>query len=376
MSFRSRDQEDGWHDAYHDDPFEEKSNRKFKKNLLTSLAVIAGSLLFYQNTLAANISLNLGNGNEFGQGLTQAVACSGNSKLLITPTSTFTNSSGSGSYSLSNIKVSNIPDSCFGSDFVINVYGDTSTAALALFNTSSTDAIIYNNSGTFEAGVGSTGMTVSSGSGSFTATFTSPVAVSNNIYKVTIQSTPHAVASCAQGGTCSVGDTGPGGGTVFYVSAAAFTETGAPCASTCRYLEAAPNTWYGGSSDPGLPWSADTTTGTSINSQAIGSGYSNTTALIALNSTPGYAMTAARAYRGPNNLNDWFLGSYLEMDKLAIYANARGNIGFRDWYWVSSDQSPTYPGYGWVRMFYNGAGYQGGWKLKSISYYVRPIRAF
>ena len=48
--------------------------------------------------------------------------------------------------------------------------------------------------------------------------------------------------TCAQGGTCIVGNVGPGGGRVFYAPGTAFTMTDAPCGSTCRYLESAPIT--------------------------------------------------------------------------------------------------------------------------------------
>jgi hypothetical protein len=306
-----------------------------------------------------------------------AIACSGSTNVTVTPKSFLKNEANeTGTHYLESIQVSNIPSGCSGVDFVLNAFDDSSSTPLALFNSTSTSAVVYNNNGTFQPGVGMSGFSVSSRTGSFTITFTEPVAQSSSVFKITMQSSQHTFATCAQGGTCSVGDVGPGGGTVFYVSAGAFTAAGTQCASTCRYLEAAPNTWYGGSNDPGLRWSADTTTATGVSARSIGSGFSNTSSLIAFNSTPGYAATEARAYRGPKNLSDWSLPSYDEMDQLALYANARGNVGFRDWYWVSSDQSPTYPGSGWVRMFYNGGGYQGGWKLKSNTYYVRPIRAF
>jgi hypothetical protein len=47
-------------------------------------------------------------------------------------------------------------------------------------------------------------------------------------------------ASCAKGGRCKLGDIGPGGGTVFYVSKSFFTSTGSVCDLNCRYLEASP----------------------------------------------------------------------------------------------------------------------------------------
>ena len=48
--------------------------------------------------------------------------------------------------------------------------------------------------------------------------------------------------TCATGGSCIVGDTGPGGGKVFYVRAdgGTFTSTGSDCGTACKYLEAAP----------------------------------------------------------------------------------------------------------------------------------------
>jgi len=54
--------------------------------------------------------------------------------------------------------------------------------------------------------------------------------------------------------SCQVGDTGPGGGIVFYVASTAFTATGTTCNTNCHYLEAAPNTWNGGSTDPMNVW--------------------------------------------------------------------------------------------------------------------------
>ncbi|MBJ7294354.1 MAG: hypothetical protein JHC78_12520, partial [Ilumatobacteraceae bacterium] len=54
---------------------------------------------------------------------------------------------------------------------------------------------------------------------------------------------PTQTLSCATGGTCKVGDTGPGGGIVFYVAPKTFIQraaTGSMCKLDCKYLEAAP----------------------------------------------------------------------------------------------------------------------------------------
>jgi hypothetical protein len=105
------------------------------------------------------------------------------------------------------VTVSNIPSSCYGVDFTINAFNDSSSTPLALFNTTSTNATVYNNNGTFSPGVGSSGMTIASGTGTFTVTFNTPVALSSSVFKLTIQSglnTPF-----------KVGDRGPGGGFIF-----------------------------------------------------------------------------------------------------------------------------------------------------------------
>ena len=175
-------------DFYHDDPVEEISRTKVRSKLLKTAVVVVGSIFFFQSTLAGNISLNSNRGIEFGQSVSQAVACSGATSLTLTPKSTFVNGS-PGAHYLQSVTVSNIPTSCYGDDFIINAFNDSSSTPLPLFNSTSTDAVVSNNNGTFQKGIGGTGMTVSSGSGSFTITFTNPVAQSSSVVKLTIRST-------------------------------------------------------------------------------------------------------------------------------------------------------------------------------------------
>jgi hypothetical protein len=174
-------------DFYHDDPIEETSKTKSRFKFLTTGVVIIGSIFFFQSTLAGNISLNSGRGIEFGQGVSQTVACSGETALTLTPRSSFINGS-PGAHYLQSVTVSNIPTSCYRADFTISAYNDSSGTPLALFETSTTSAVIYNNAGTFQKGIGMSGLTVSSTSGSFTVTFTNPVAQSSSVFKLTIQS--------------------------------------------------------------------------------------------------------------------------------------------------------------------------------------------
>lgn len=133
------------------------------------------------------------------------------------------------------------------------------------------------------------------------------------------------VFSCANGfGVCALGETGPGGGIVFYVEAAAGTfACGATLASTCKYLEVAPNTWSGGVADPTIIWQAAPSSGAipapGSAGQAIGSGYRNSATVVAwLGNDSTHANGAARLYTA-NGLTDWYLPARDELNQLCVY---------------------------------------------------------
>ena len=183
---------------YSDDPddFDGDPQRRKLPAFLAFLLLLVGGTYFVQTTLAANISLNTGSSIEFGQGILATTACSDATDLTITPYSSFTNASGAGAFYFSSVKVSNIPTSCYGVDFTINAYDNTSSSPLALFNSTSANAVVYNNNGTFERGVGTLeGANISSGSGTFTITFTNPVATTESVFKLTLQSSAHVASS-------------------------------------------------------------------------------------------------------------------------------------------------------------------------------------
>ena len=393
--------ENDFSDFYHDDPTPQIPKNKLPSKFITTGALILGSILFFQGTFAGNVSLNSGSGVEFGQGVSQAVACSGNTDLTLTPRSSFTNGS-PGAHYLNSVTVSNIPDSCFGVDFTISAYNDSTGAPLAIFNTSSTAAVIYNNAGTFSRGIGSTGMTVESGTATFTATFTVPVAQSSNVFKLTIQSGAHTPYYY-------VGSAGPGGGFVYYVNDAGFN-CGPTLAASCKYLEVAPSGWNTGS-DPNKVWatgtsssgnaSADISTITNDasaynNILGVGLGYKNSVAIVDQNgaaydaSSNNYAAGAARAYAGGSQ-SDWYLPTTAELNLLCQWRNGiapsvttrctggstnsatygAGSAGFADSYFWSSSEYNTSNALN--QSFYNGAQSAS---LKSITLYVRPVRAF
>jgi hypothetical protein len=242
------------------------------------------------------------------------------------------NSSGNGSYYLNSVKVSGIPSSCNGVDFNISVYDSSTSTALPIFATSKTVATIWNNAGTFQVGSGSTGSSITSGSGTFTITFTTPVALASSVSRVTLQSTSHTAYTCAADLICNVGDISPSGGTIFYKSVTAFTETGTVCGSNCYYLEWAPSNWKGGAQDANTTknfWQNGSTYVGSyvspgltsyVTKDEFGYGYANTNALIVAGDTSG-APTLARGYAGPlgNTAGQWFIPS---KDELLIARNS------------------------------------------------------
>ena len=184
-----------------------------------------------------------------------------------------------------------------------------------------------------------------------------------------------------------VGSTGPGGGRVFYVATAPFT-CGPTLSNSCNYLEAAPTTGGSAWTDEDYVWSGNTNTGIGTTSSAIGTGYKNTLAIIGQSNTPDRAGTISRAYRGPNNLSDWYLASLDELNQLCKWArgqawtsdatlcNNSGTLasGFAtvSWaYYLSSTEQSANNAY-W--QSFNAGNQQAAGKLGG--YRVRPIRAF
>lgn len=184
-------------------------------------------------------------------------------------------------------------------------------------------------------------------------------AAGTGAYSTASASITPVAATCAGGGTCRVGDTGPGGGTVFYVA-------GSP-QSWGQYLEVAPSTWSGGT-DPRQAWSGNTTTSVAgATGTAIGTGAANTAAIVVDNSTANRAATSAVAYNGGGK-TDWYLPSQDELR--ALSASGQGRPYLNPGYW-SSTQSQAAKAI--VVTMSNAAATD--W-AKSTTRYVRPIRAF
>jgi hypothetical protein len=181
--------------------------------------------------------------------------------------------------------------------------------------------------------------------------------------------------------TCRLGDTGPGGGTVFYVASGTFTQngaTGSMCSSNCKYLEFAPSDvlW-----DYGYSWSGPTNNAYSFigaTDIVIGTGYLNTQRIIAGTDFDGVlrsAVLTAKNYRGPNDLSDWFIPSANEIFQFwtwNIYFDFVRIGADAGTYWSSSEHDFQM---GWYLSFYNEFS-SVATALKGTSRYIRPVRAF
>lgn len=192
------------------------------------------------------------------------------------------------------------------------------------------------------------------------------------------------------------GDTGPGGGVVFYVNLSGFTcysstWSASPSATsrTCTYLEAAPadaavsrwsaNEFNSAGTVAGLGWGEYNT----VRSFLQYHWYANV----------GFATYTARAYTSSNGTGGWYLPSSVELNELCKYArqqetgntsvacNSSGTLrsGFSGyhtdfWYWSSSEANNYQV---WMQAFATGAtavGNKPNYGPPLSSGGVRPIR--
>ena len=229
--------------------------------------------------------------------------------------------------------------------------------------------------------VGTTTATASSGVATFTdlgvdGTIGATYTITYTVSGLTIATATVTLSgtTCDGSFTCQVGDTGPGGGKIFYVASTFFTQvgaTGSMCTTTCKYLEAAPNTWSGGSLDPAITWSTGSAV-TGADGTVIGTGYQNSLDIVAQtgNLAASSAAVAARAYTGGSK-NDWFLPSKDELAQLYAQKTIVGGFVANGLVWSSSELAGDSA---WFQEF--GYGGSQGSDGKNYTLYVRPVRAF
>lgn len=186
------------------------------------------------------------------------------------------------------------------------------------------------------------------------------------------------ISGCSSGGDSTstlgsnlvyeLGDTGPGGGNVFYFSSIPFSSPGSECNTSCHYLEAAPSDFPNT-----FAWCSDTETFLSISEEGIGFGMSNT-------STSNFYCTSGAVQLAAdfknNGLEDWFLPSLDELGQMFINRNSVGGLSTGG-YWSSSeyDDSNGYTVSNRSRYLNFGDGDLSA-TLKVNPLHVRPVRAF
>ena len=174
------------------------------------------------STLASTITINGGPNTEFGQGVQRTVYCGGDQEITVKPISSYLNNvetatpisegdsehdnsvatTAPGTFYLSGIKVSEIPEECSGVDFVLSVYAADGTTPIAISiydaNAVITPTVLWKRNNATDTGVLSLSrdsyvdpgmaaeLTVGAHTapkGSFTVRF-SPFAVNTNINNV------------------------------------------------------------------------------------------------------------------------------------------------------------------------------------------------
>jgi hypothetical protein len=219
-----------------------------------------------------------------------------------------------------------------------------------------------------------------------------------------------AVFPATESRVYAIGETGPGGGTIFYVASTPFA-CGPARAAICKYLEAAPANWSGGG-DPTRAWANTTYQSTAVNNGSspqtakaieIGWGYSNTRAIILQGNTDPNTSAAALADAYTATVSsvvydDWYLPSKYELNEMCKWARgvagtpvttlctgglanagvmfngATINPGFQSAkaYWSSTEVGANTAGY----IYFPHASQAESNKGNGNTEHVRPIRAF
>jgi hypothetical protein len=181
--------------------------------------------------------------------------------------------------------------------------------------------------------------------------------------------------SCATGGTCVVGDIGPGGGIVFITPSTA--------GGNGKYFEAAPFNWAG-SDDLASVATYCSNPNSNIGATQYGIGWGETNTSLARTACLGGAVAKVNSFNGANNtgFSDWFIPSKNEAIELAKVAASTGllNIGSNwstgNWgYWSSTEVSAsTMYSIGHTGSVFNGTSSVD--KSDSAHNMVRPVRSF
>lgn len=362
-------------------------NSLFKASAVLSV-VLLGS------TFAANINIGNNGTQEFGQGIQLTTAC--DSAIVIKPISTFYNGASAG-YKVSGFEVSDLDTTarnsatgagCANVTFTLNLWGETGSA-LATYTFNSYGNSFTSSDGTISAqNAGTT-------SSSLTLSLSNITVASDAVYRLTLQSAGSGPR------IYTTGETGPGGGTIFYVNQSGFA-CGVTLSDTCKYIEYAPANWASGfpewttlsanggwsdsyaltngAVDPPIPMVTNCTK-VIATSTSIGASLQNTIALA--NCAPENAAEHVRAYRG-GGYSDWAIPTRLELSAMNSY---RKSV-YPNW---QSANDPVNGGISSIDAFWSSSGSGNGFSFEYLNrdtrgplgpttvtfqLLIKPVRAF
>ena len=379
-----------------------QTGKKKTFSIILGIGALIG-VIAIGSTLAASINLNNSDPVEFGQGVAQTVACD-DTGVTLTPYSKFYNSEVESDFYFTSIKISDVSSNCAGVVFKLRAYMNGNSSPLfwpASPNGTSFEFGFRSNrswSSVDSCMALNNQVTDDATDNEVTIDWTGcPAAFAGQVDRLTLETSTNPNAGVFQ---IQVGDVGPGGGLVFYVSDSDFS-CGPQLNDTCRYLEVAPNGWNTGS-DPAAIWaisslgSQDVVGITDDNgiyeATGIGLGYQNSIAIMEQGNDATVAASLALSYSSASR-GDWYLPTSVELNLLcqwnrgvspsattvcvggsynsAIFgAELSGMVPSH--YWSSSEASGEQA---WV----GGMHIEGNWGtgMKSAQqFYVRPIRAF
>ena len=119
----------------------------------------------------------------------------------------------------------------------------------------------------------------------------------------------------------------------------------------------------------GIQWYDGDYISTGATGTAIGTGLTNTNAIIAAQGSGSYAASIARDYNG-GGYTDWFLPSKDELNFLYVNSGVISDINYYNYYWSSTELDSSFA---WGQYFYDG---KQGFEYKNVAYSVRAVRAF
>jgi hypothetical protein len=178
--------------------------------------------------------------------------------------------------------------------------------------------------------------------------------------------------TCATGGTCAVGDIGPGGGIVFI--------TPSTVGGNGRFFEAAPFTWAG-VDDLSTNATYCSNHNSNIGSTNVGIGWGETNTNMAKSACLGGAVAIVNNFNQSNNTgySNWFIPSTNEMIELAKLRNQAGLLKIgnkwtvgRYGYWTSTESSAS----GQASLVTSSWNIGVTNKNDANSNLIRPVRMF